>query len=83
MLESNPAWDLGGFYVVKFAASNETVTSGLHSGAANFFSVRLASDHPPPPTDLTFSRLLSPTGQFCTECGCLHFARRVGIVVLV
>ena len=42
MLESNPAWDLGGFYVVKFAASNETVTSGLHSGAANFFSVRLS-----------------------------------------
>lgn len=39
MLESNPAWDLGGFYVIKFAASNETVTSGLHSGAANFFSV--------------------------------------------
>ncbi|GAA5985369.1 hypothetical protein JCM10908_006949 [Rhodotorula pacifica] len=38
MLESNPAWDLGGFYVIKFAASNETVLSGLHSGAANFFS---------------------------------------------
>lgn len=46
MLESNPHWDLGGFYVIKFAASNETVTSGLHSGAANFFSVSRVRVHP-------------------------------------
>ncbi|POY75525.1 hypothetical protein BMF94_1428 [Rhodotorula taiwanensis] len=38
MLESNPDWDLGGFHVIKFGASNETVTSGVHSGATNFFS---------------------------------------------
>ncbi|GAA5858132.1 hypothetical protein JCM8547_005665 [Rhodosporidiobolus lusitaniae] len=38
MLESNPEWDLGGFHVIKFNAQNETVTMGLHSGAANFFS---------------------------------------------
>jgi len=40
MLESNPEWDLGGFQVIKFNANNETVTMGLHSGAANFFNVR-------------------------------------------
>lgn len=39
MLESNPEWDLGGFHVIKFNANNETVTQGLHSGAANFYSV--------------------------------------------
>ena len=39
MLESNPEWDLGGFHVIKFNANNETVTMGLHSGAANFFNV--------------------------------------------
>ncbi|GAA6009920.1 hypothetical protein JCM10207_002158 [Rhodosporidiobolus poonsookiae] len=38
MLESNPEWDLGGFHVIKFNAQNETVTMGLHSGAANFFN---------------------------------------------
>ncbi|KPV73364.1 glycosyltransferase family 4 protein [Rhodotorula graminis WP1] len=38
MLESNPEWDLGGFQVIKFNANNETVTMGLHSGAANFFN---------------------------------------------
>ncbi|GAA5890091.1 hypothetical protein JCM5296_004767 [Sporobolomyces johnsonii] len=38
MLESNPEWDLGGFHVIKFNANNETVTMGLHSGAANFFN---------------------------------------------
>jgi hypothetical protein len=39
MLESNPEWDLGGFHVIKFNANNETVTMGLHSGAANFYNV--------------------------------------------
>lgn len=39
MLESNPEWDLGGFHVIKFNANNETVTQGLHSGAANFYNV--------------------------------------------
>ncbi|GAA5869501.1 hypothetical protein JCM16303_000492 [Sporobolomyces ruberrimus] len=38
MLESNPEWDLGGFHVIKFNANNETVTMGLHSGAANFYN---------------------------------------------
>ncbi|GAA5985541.1 hypothetical protein JCM10908_007018 [Rhodotorula pacifica] len=38
MLESNPEWDLGGFYTIRFGRTNETVLTGLHSGAANIFS---------------------------------------------
>ncbi|BGP14400.1 hypothetical protein JCM10213v2_002347 [Rhodosporidiobolus nylandii] len=36
MLESNPDWDLGGFRYIKWGASNETVMTGLHSGADNY-----------------------------------------------
>lgn len=36
MLESNPDWDLGGFRYVKWGASNETVTTGLHANSDNF-----------------------------------------------
>ncbi|GAA5865674.1 hypothetical protein JCM3774_004960 [Rhodotorula dairenensis] len=36
MLESNPTWDLAGFRYIKWGASNETVTTGLHSNAANY-----------------------------------------------
>ncbi|GAA6000357.1 hypothetical protein JCM10207_007977 [Rhodosporidiobolus poonsookiae] len=36
MLESNPDWDLGGYPYIKWGASNETVTTGLHSGVANY-----------------------------------------------
>ena len=37
MLNSNPEWDLAGFRYIKFGSSNETVTTGLHSGEDNFF----------------------------------------------
>lgn len=37
MLKSNPEWDLAGFRYIKFGSSNETVMTGLHSGADNFF----------------------------------------------
>ncbi|GAA5991934.1 hypothetical protein JCM5350_005825 [Sporobolomyces pararoseus] len=36
MLNSNPEWDLAGFRYIKFGSSNETVTTGLHSGADNY-----------------------------------------------
>lgn len=37
MLTSNPEWDLAGFRYVKFGSANETVMTGLHSGADNYF----------------------------------------------
>ena len=36
MLESNPDFDIGGFRYIKWGASNETVTTGLHSGQRNW-----------------------------------------------
>jgi len=36
MLNSNPEWDLAGFRYIKFGSSNETVMTGLHSGADNY-----------------------------------------------
>ncbi|GAA6009225.1 hypothetical protein JCM11491_004235 [Sporobolomyces phaffii] len=36
MLTSNPEWDLAGFRYIKFGSSNETVMTGLHSGADNY-----------------------------------------------
>lgn len=67
MLESNPEWDLGGFHVIKFNANNETVTMGLHSGAANFFNVSTELNRMRSIKFLTVFLCSKITGKLCTE----------------
>ena len=39
LLESNTDWDIGGYSYIKFGSANETVNTGLHSGADNWVYV--------------------------------------------
>ena len=59
LLESNTDWDIGGFPYIKFGSANETVITGLHSGADNW--VYVSPLRPAPRMSNTLTRLRRKT----------------------